>query len=310
MPSATKGSPRQIHGERIAIPALALCALVLLATCGGGGGSVTSTSQAPPSSSVTGNWQLTVNSQTAGNSFPSPPPPVPFASYLSQSGDQVTGVLLQETDGCMDSVQVLSGTLTGDQLSVSTQTGSVTLSAQVAGNGSLSGTFQFNAKTPYCQSSDAGNFSGVSVPSLAGQWSGTGTSAISGHSFLVSLSLNQDSLASSGFPALTGQATISAGAMGCVSGAATFTGEQRGALISGPSDASSGPLPALDNTVVIGAATVSNIQVGTNIQALDYVGTLLNPEPTANSLKFFYVGTSSAACSQADSGTVTVTKQQ
>lgn len=74
--------------------------LLEVAACGGGTGATSN--QSPANSSVTGNSQLTVNAQAAGQSFPSPPPPVPFALYLSQVGEQVTGALLQETNGCMD----------------------------------------------------------------------------------------------------------------------------------------------------------------------------------------------------------------
>jgi hypothetical protein len=281
--------------------------------CGGGGSGVAS-SQTPTNSNVSGSWQLTVNAHANSPVFPSPTPPVPFALYLSQNGEQVTGWLLQETNGCMGTVQLLTGTFRAAQLTLSTQTSSVSLSARIAQNGTLSGTFQFNGQTPYCASNDSGTFTGVSVAPLAGQWSGTGTSAVSGHSFQITFSLNEDSLARSGFPALTGQAIVSGGAMGCVTGTATFAGEQQGARISGTGSGSSGPLPALTNTVIVGTATISNIYFGTNVEVTAELGTLLNPPPTANSMTLFYTDEFGGPCyapgTQRDSGTIVINRQQ
>ena len=195
------------------------------------------------------------------------------------------------------------------QLTLSTSTSSVSLSGQIEQSGTLSGTFQFNGQTPYCQPNDSGTFAGTSVALLAGQWSGTATSAVTGHSFPVSLSFTENSLAPSGFPALKGQAMISSGSLGCVTGTATFDGEQQGSRISGQGGGASGPLPALDNTVVIGGALISNTLSTQNIEVTAGLGTFLNPAPTNNSMTMFYSASCPIPPLTQDSGTVVINRQ-
>lgn len=149
----------------------------------------------------------------------------------------------------------------------------------------------------------------MAIAPLAGQWSGTGTSAVTGQSVQISLSFNEDSLSASGFPALKGQAVVSSGSLGCVTGTATFDGEQQGSRISGQGGGASGPLPALDNTVVIGGALISNTLSSQNIQVTAGLGTALNPAPTSNSMTMFYSASCPIPPLTQDSGTVVISRQ-
>jgi hypothetical protein len=292
MPSGHPPTAAKILIARICIVAV----LCVTTGCGSGGGTTTQSSSTSPTSNpnVSGNWQVTLNSSLASS-----PPQNAFGLYLSQNGESLTAAIASQSDYCALPFPVpLVGTFQSNQLSLAmgpSQTNNVSVSAQLASDGkSLSGTFSILNQSTTCPQ-DHGTVTGTLVPSLGGQWSGTGVSR-TGANVQLSVTLTAGSPDSFGFPLLSGNATVHAPCFSNSSG--TFEGDQRGLFIAGP------PSTASDAGSV---AQITEGPNGGNIQSYMSLATALSPPPTSNSMSFTYFTT--CPNGSTDSGTVSMSLQ-
>lgn len=270
----------------MAVGLLALTAS--LARCGGasGGGS---TGPPPNPPSINGNWEITLTSAVYQ----------PFSQ--SRAGlfvDNVNTTVIgawQSDSSCVSGVVQVTGTFVAPNLSLSGSVGqaSISLSTQVSQqDDSLLGTYQAYFLPDVC--ADHGTLTGMQVPSFAGQWIGSGTSQTTGNTIQISLTLTEQGTDASGFPTLTGPANVQG--LSCLDGSGTFSGDQRGLTIAGPSD---------------GAAIIYQTPQGNNIalstQLTPSTG-LLPPSDNSNSIAMTYtVGCPSSGIT--DNGTLTLKRQ-
>jgi len=184
----------------------------------------------------TGNWNLVgeiLNPNVLdGNGNPTYTPITSWA-FLSQDGTSVSGMVVDNYCLPLESTYPVTGSLNNGQLTLTPSgppplpierfTLSATVSASLntlQGNG-------LNYET--CASSLPFTVNGQQIASFAGKWAGT-VKSVSGPSTTISVNLIEGGPDSSGFPALSGNATIS-GSPCFTTGA--FAGHQIGNTLAG-----------------------------------------------------------------------------
>jgi hypothetical protein len=124
---------------------------------------------------IAGNWQFTATSAVPGT------PPFGLAGGLTQASATVNGALHVNGSHCFDQLTVMGvmGTLTTNGTSL-TATGingqTVTLTGSFT-NSTFSGTYRVNG---VCASGDEGNVTGINIPYIANNLSGSFTSSTQG----------------------------------------------------------------------------------------------------------------------------------
>jgi hypothetical protein len=180
-----------------------LSALVLLCGCGGGGTSPLPPGPPPLFLKISGNWQFSTTS-IAGMT------PLTIAGNINLSGSEVSGEVHVDGSNCFDQMTTmgLTGTLTDSEISltsasvggqVTTFTGSITDTV-------FNGTYTINGG---CAGGDHGNVTGIKIPPITGQLSGTFTSS-GNETFNVMAQVSQGSASSEGSFGITGTVTFSA----------------------------------------------------------------------------------------------------
>ena len=185
------------------------------------------TNPIPGSSSITGNWELTVTSTQT----PYTGDTMPIGIYLTTTGNTVSGTASISVPcpafGCAwPTVTInrqLSGTIDADDNLVLTSTQSTnmvfTLTAKNTGKSLENGTYTLSNGGAIV---DQGTVTGSWFPPLNGTYSGTVISSISGQSIGVTTTLNESTnLNSRGYLDVTGSANITGES--CFN-AATMTG--------------------------------------------------------------------------------------
>ena len=200
---------------------LGLAVLVLLCGCAGGGyqastgvgtgGAGGSTAPpATPAPNIAGDWEFNMKSTVSGA------PSLAIGGNISPSGSSLSGAVHINGSSCFDplSPAKLTGTLTGSDLSLTAtsvdgQVITLTGSSEIPGThvpGEFAGTYTINGG---CAGGDKGNFTGVPVSSMAGNWAGDLTSA-TGYINRIAVTLVQGA-ASEGIFGLTGTAFFEVG---------------------------------------------------------------------------------------------------
>jgi hypothetical protein len=197
-----------------------LAVLLVLCSCGraaqpgslGATAAGIGTTDPPPATmSFISNWQFSTSSTIPGT------PPVTIGGSLTQTGGSVSGTVHVQGSSCFDQMTMvaLTGTLTGDNLSVTsksasaqlTVTGSVTDNAltQQFSSGQFTGTYTINGG---CANSDQGSVTGTKIPYIANFLNGTFTDS-GGGAFDLTGDVAQDASASpEGSFGISGTATI------------------------------------------------------------------------------------------------------
>jgi hypothetical protein len=150
-----------------------LSALVLLCGCGGGVRTSGPTSGSPPQGlNIAGNWHFSTTSTVSGT------PPVTIAGSISQSGSSVSGAVHVDGSICFDRLTTigLTGTLTGSNIALTSESvdGQVITVAGSITDRAFTGTYTINGG---CASGDHRNVTGIRIPFIANQLSGTFTTS-------------------------------------------------------------------------------------------------------------------------------------
>jgi hypothetical protein len=180
-----------------------LSALVVLCGCGGGGYQPPPPGQPPLSANISGNWQFSTTSK-AGMT------PLTIAGSINLSGSAASGAAHVDGSTCFaqPTTMGLTGTLTGSKISltsasvagqVTTFTGSITDTV-------FTGTYTIDGG---CAGGDHGNVTGIKMPLINGQLTGTFTTS-GNQSFNVVAQLSQGSASSEGSFGITGTVTFNA----------------------------------------------------------------------------------------------------
>jgi hypothetical protein len=201
MPAHAKRTGTRAWSRGVALLIVIVLA-ALLTACGGSG------SSDPQSAAVSGNWQFTFSPPTTDGSFVGGVQ----SGFLLQSGNSVTGAVIyaisvpnSQTGPCNSGVATVSGTLSGQNVTLTIAAGSqtFTLAGQLSSSG-LSGTYTSTAGTASdgsacgsAISSPGLSWSAISIPALTGSIQGSfhstepSGSGLSNEDFLVSGVLSQ-----------------------------------------------------------------------------------------------------------------------
>src|SRR5262249_7896477 len=150
---------------------------------------------------------------------------------------------------------LITGTFVSSTLSISSSVGpgALSLTGQVAQNDdSFLGTYQSSINSNVVLCADHGTLTATKVPSLAGQWVGSGSSHTTGNSVQISLNLSEQGTDAFGFPMLTGTANVQG--LSCQNGTGIFSGDQRGLAIAGPGGNATA---MIGNEIVLSTQTIA-----------------------------------------------------
>jgi hypothetical protein len=168
---------------------LLLTALVLLSACGQAVRPSGPTSGPPPPSdpsaqgvNAAGNWQFRMTSTVSGM------PSTAIAGSITQSGASVSGAVHVDGSNCFDRLTTiaLTGTLTGSDVSVTSAsvngqvanfTGTISDDALNGANSAFTGTYTISGG---CANGDHGSVTGIRIPFIGNNVSGTFTSSNGG----------------------------------------------------------------------------------------------------------------------------------
>lgn len=219
-----------------------LCALAIVLACGGA-----SKSSAPPSTALSGNWEITMLRHNLATPFA-------YSGFLLQSGSTVTGsVILNGENGCAG-VGPVSGTINSQnlQLDINEFGQDVSLTgalSQTGGAPSIAG--QFSSVAGGCEDfTSTGTWTAVQIPPLTGKFHGSfSTTGNTATTIDVSGTLTQGPNIGASNAALSGTITATSATPFCAYlTTATVTGLISGTSVTltlyGPDGSQIGQIPA------------------------------------------------------------------
>lgn len=199
-----------------------VAAAVFLLSCGGGGSSTTrDPSQDPQFANLSGNWSVTVTSQSA------PPPGLILGGSFSQKSGAISGIIRMLSYSCYNPIQTafaLSGSLTtNDNVNLTASApdgGKISISGTTTTDGSsITGSYSISGG---CADGDKGSVQATRIPPITGTYTGAFTSSNDGSQFQVSANLSQGTGSGKQFgEVLTGSTEISGNAQ--ITGSPCFT---------------------------------------------------------------------------------------